>query len=163
MLLTAVVAVARDGVIGRDNAMPWHLPADLQHFKAVTLGKPVLMGRRTFEAIGRPLPGRRNLVLTRTRGLSLAGAEVVHTLQQAIDAAAAGGAQELMVIGGAELYALALPRIGRIHLTELQLSVQGDARFPALVPTQWRELSRTERPADDRNACAMSFVTLERV
>jgi dihydrofolate reductase len=161
MLLTAVVAATENNVIGRDNGMPWHLPADLQHFKAVTLGKPVLMGRRTFEAIGRPLPGRRNLVLTRDSGDAPAGVEVFSSLDAAL--AAAGDVPELMVIGGQTIYELALPRVGRVHLTRLHMQVEGDAFFPELPAEQWQQLSCSERrPADERNACDMSFVVLER-
>ena len=161
MRLTAVVAATENDVIGRDNGMPWHLPADLKHFKDVTLGKPVLMGRRTYEAIGRPLPGRRNLVLSRDAEFRAAGVEVVHTLEEAITAA--GDVPELMIIGGAALYALALPRTGRVHLTRLHMTVDGDAFFPLLPHSEWRETSRSpRRPADERNACDMSFLTLER-
>jgi dihydrofolate reductase len=159
--LTAVVAATENDVIGRGNAMPWHLPADLRHFKEITLGHPVLMGRRTFEAIGRPLPGRRNLVLSRSRDFVVPGVEVVHDVDEAI--AKAGDAPELMIIGGAALYALALPRTGRVHLTRLHMSVEGDAYFPALPEAQWREVSRSpRRPADERNACDMTFLVLER-
>jgi len=161
MRLTAVVAATENDVIGRDNGMPWHLPADLKHFKDVTLGKPVLMGRRTYEAIGRPLPGRRNLVLSRDAAFSAAGVDVVHTLEEAITAA--GDVPELMIIGGAALYALALPRTDRVHLTRLHMTVDGDAFFPLLPQSEWRETSRSpRRPADERNACDMSFLTLER-
>ena len=161
MRLTAVVAATENDVIGRDNSMPWHLPADLQHFKAITLGHPVLMGRRTYEAIGRPLPGRRNLVLSRSPGFAVPGVEVVHSLEAAI--AAAGDVPELMVIGGAALYTLALPRTDRVHLTRLHMTLDGDAHFPALPESQWREVSRSpRRPADERNACDMTFLVLER-
>ena len=161
MLLTAVVAATENQVIGRDNGMPWHLPADLQHFKAVTLGKPVLMGRRTFAAIGRPLPGRRNLVLSRDLGFAAAGVETFSTLEQAL--AAAGDVDELMIIGGQTVYELALPQVQRVHLTRLHMQVEGDAHFPDLPPEQWREVSRSaRRPADERNACDMTFLVLER-
>jgi dihydrofolate reductase len=141
--------------------MPWHLPADLQHFKAVTLGKPVLMGRRTFAAIGRPLPGRRNLVLSRDLGFAAAGVETFSTLEQAL--AAAGDVDELMIIGGQTVYELALPHVQRVHLTRLHMQVEGDAHFPDLPPEQWREVSRSaRRPADERNACDMTFLVLER-
>ena len=161
MLLTAVVAATENNVIGRDNGMPWHLPADLQHFKAVTLGKPVLMGRRTFAAIGRPLPGRRNLVLSRDLGFAAAGVETFSTLEQAL--AAAGDVDELMIIGGQTVYELALPHVQRVHLTRLHMQVEGDAHFPDLPPEQWREVSRSaRRPADERNACDMTFLVLER-
>jgi len=161
MLLTAVVAATENSVIGRDNGMPWHLPADLQHFKSVTLGSPVLMGRKTFEAIGRPLPGRRNLVLTRSGEFSVPGIEVVHSLDEAIGLA--GDVPELMIIGGAALYELALPRTQRVHLTRLHMTLDGDAHFPALPDSHWREVSRSERrAADERNACDMTFLVLER-
>ena len=161
MLLTAVVAATENNVIGRDNGMPWHLPADLQHFKAVTLGKPVLMGRRTFEAIGRPLPGRRNLVLSRDRGYAAAGVETFSDLDAAL--AAAGDVAELMIIGGQAVYDLALPRVQRVHLTRLHMQLEGDAHFPDLPHEQWREVSRSaRRAADERNACDMTFLVLER-
>ena len=161
MRLTAVVAATENNVIGRDNGMPWHLPADLQHFKAVTLGKPVLMGRRTFEAIGRPLPGRRNLVLTRDAGFAAAGVDVFGSLDAAL--AAAGDVPELMVIGGQAIYELALPQVTRVHLTRLHMQVEGDAFFPVLAPAQWQQVSCSERrAADERNACDMSFLVLER-
>jgi len=161
VLLTAVVAATENQVIGRDTGMPWHLPADLQHFKAVTLGKPVLMGRRTFAAIGRPLPGRRNLVLSRDLGFVAAGVETFSTLEQAL--AAAGDVDELMIIGGQTVYELALPHVQRVHLTRLHMQVEGDAHFPDLPPEQWREVSRSaRRPADERNACDMTFLVLER-
>jgi dihydrofolate reductase len=162
MLLTAVVAATEDNVIGNAGGMPWHLPADLAHFKAVTLGKPVLMGRRTFESIGRPLPGRRNLVLTRAVQFSVPGVERVASLDAAV--AAVADQPELMIIGGGALYALALPRLGRVHFTRLHLTLAGDTHFPELPAAQWREVSRSERrPADERNACAMTFLVYERI
>jgi len=122
-----VVAVAENDVIGRDNGLPWRLPADLRHFKALTLGHAVLMGRRTFESIGRPLPGRRNLILTRSADFAAAGCEVVHSLAEAV--AAAGSAAPLMVIGGAEVYALAMPQVTRIHLTLVHDRIAGGHAF----------------------------------
>jgi dihydrofolate reductase len=160
MRLTAVVAASDNDVIGRGNALPWHLPADLAHFKRLTLGKPILMGRRTFEAIGRPLPGRRNLVLSRS-GFSAAGVETVASLEAACELVA--GEPELMIVGGAQLYLQALPRIDTIHLTRVHCQLQGDAHLPALPAGEWREVARDERAADERNAHAMSFITLERI
>jgi len=161
VLLTAVVAATENNVIGRDNGMPWHLPADLQHFKAVTLGKPVLMGRRTFEAIGRPLPGRRNLVLSRDRDFAAAGVETFIDLDTAL--AAAGDVEELMIIGGQAVYELALPRVQRVYLTRLHMQLEGDAYFPELSAAHWHEVTRSaRRPADERNACDMTFLVLER-
>lgn len=158
--LVLVVARARNGVIGRDNGLPWHLPEDLRHFKALTLGKPILMGRRTFESIGRPLPGRLNLVLTRDRNFRPDGVTVVHDLDAAL--AAAGDAAELMVIGGAELYRQLLPRATRIELTEVDADVAGDTRLDAFPDADWVETSRTALPGDARHAWPYSFVTLER-
>ncbi|GAB0147634.1 dihydrofolate reductase [Marichromatium gracile] len=159
--LVLVAAVADNDVIGRDNALPWHLPADLAHFKALTLDRPIVMGRRTWESLPGLLPRRRHLVLTHDRHYRAEGAEVVHSLDAAI--AAAGAVEQLMIVGGARVYAEALARAGRIQLTRVHAEVAGDARFPTLDPAQWREVARHERPADARNRHAMSFVELERV
>jgi dihydrofolate reductase len=159
MKLTAVVAASDNNVIGRGNALPWHLPADLAHFRRVTLGKPILMGRRTFEAIGRALPGRRNLVLSRG-GFSAPGIEVVHSIDEACGRVA--DMPELMIIGGAVLYRLALPRLTGIHLTRVHCQAQGDAWLPELLPHEWQEVSREERAADERNIYAMTFIQLRR-
>jgi dihydrofolate reductase len=158
--LVLVAAVARNGVIGADGALPWRLPADLQHFKALTLGKPILMGRRTWESLGRALPGRRNLVVTRQPGYAAPGAEVFPTPADAL--AACAGVPEVMVIGGGELYAQLLPRADVLELTEVAAEVPGDARFPAFDRACWREVSRTAHPADERHAHAYDFVRLER-
>jgi dihydrofolate reductase len=158
--VTLVVAAADDGVIGRDNAMPWHLPADLAHFKLLTWGKPIVMGRRTFEAIGKPLPGRLNVVVTRDAGWSAPGVTVAGSLDAAF--AACGAAPEVMVIGGAQVYAQALPRADRVHYTRIHATIDGDTRFPALADGEWREVARSERAADARNAHALSFITYER-
>lgn len=158
--LSLVVAIADNGVIGREGTLPWHLPDDLKHFKAVTLGKPVLMGRRTFESIGRALPGRRNLVLSRGTPLAAPGVETVASLEEALRRCA--DAAELCVIGGAGVYAAALPRATRIHLTRVHASPSGDVQFPDVDWALWRESARSEHPADARHAHAMSFLTLER-
>jgi dihydrofolate reductase len=160
MKLSAVVAASDNDVIGRGNALPWHLPADLAFFKRITLGKPVLMGRRTFESIGRPLPGRRNLVLSRSNYCAT-GIDCVHTLDEACELVA--GEAELMVIGGAVLFALAMPRLDVIYLTRVHCLVEGDTFMPPVDPLQWQETAREEWAADERNACSMSFLTLERV
>lgn len=158
--LTLVAAVARNGVIGVEGALPWRLPADLQHFKALTLGKPILMGRRTWESLGRPLPGRRNLVVTRQPGYAAPGAEVYPTPAAAL--AACAGLPEVMVIGGGELYAQLLPQADVLELTEVAAEVRGDARFPDFDRTAWREASREAHAADERHAHAYDFVRLER-
>jgi len=158
--LEFVVAATRNGVIGRDNGLPWHLPADLAHFKRVTLGHPILMGRRTWDSIGRPLPGRQNIVLTRDPAFRATGAAVVHSLAEA--RAAAGDAPRLMVIGGAELYRACLAEADVLHLTEIDAEIEGDARFPPWRREDWDEVSREAHPADERHAYGYSFVTLRR-
>jgi dihydrofolate reductase len=157
---SAVVAVSDNDVIGRDNALPWHLPADLAYFKRVTMGKPVLMGRRTWDSIGKPLPGRQNLVLTR-RELGVPGVERVGSIEEAIQRA--GGAEEMMVIGGADVFRMAMPRIDRIHLTRVHCTIDGDVFMPPIDRSEWREVRREEHPADARHACAMTFIELERI
>jgi dihydrofolate reductase len=158
--IVLVVAVADNGVIGRGGTLPWHLPDDLKFFKAVTMGKPLLMGRRTFESIGRPLPGRRNLVLTRGAGAFPAGVETVTSIDAAL--ALLPEAPELCVIGGATLFAQALPIARRLYLTEVHGEIAGDVHFPPWNRADWRETERREHPADERHLYAMSFVTLER-
>ena len=159
--LSAVVAVSDNGVIGRDNGLPWHLPADLQHFKRLTLGKPMLMGRKTYESIGRPLPGRRNLVLTRSMDFAPPGVEVCHSVEHAL--ATVADQPELMIIGGAALFELTLAKTSRIYLTRVHATVAGDVLLPSLDPAEWRETAREERAADSANPIAISFITLDRV
>ncbi|MGH8220164.1 MAG: dihydrofolate reductase [Steroidobacteraceae bacterium] len=161
--MSLIVAVAESGVIGRAGQLPWHLPDDLQRFKALTLGKPMLMGRRTFESIGRPLPGRTSLVLTHLQSWAPPpGAIAVHSMQEALAEARRCGAEELAVIGGAEVFRLALPLAQRIDLTRIHAEVQGDVYFPQLDPREWRETERLEHPADARHAYAMTFSVLQR-
>jgi len=161
MKLSAVVAASDNDVIGRDNALPWHLPADLAYFKRVTLGKPVLMGRRTYESIGKPLPGRRNLVLSR-HDYQAAGVERVASVQEACERVA--GAPEMMVIGGAEVFRLALPLLNFIHLTRVHVRIEdGDTFMFPIAPAQWRQVRREERAADERNAYAITFIEMERI
>jgi dihydrofolate reductase len=156
--LVLIAAHDRRRAIGRGNALPWHLPDDLRRFKSLTLGKPVLMGRRTAESIGRALAGRPNLVLTRGGRAPYAGQAAVASLDEAIARAAS---PELVVIGGGELYALALPHAARLHLTEVDTEVEGaDAWFPAVDSARWREVAREHHPADARHAHAFDFVDL---
>jgi len=161
-----VVAAAENGVIGRDNALPWHLPEDLRYFKRVTMGKPIVMGRRTFESIGRPLPGRTNIVITRNRDFRAEGVRVVNSLDEALDLAEAvahnDGVDELMVIGGAAIYAEALPRADLLYLTEVHAEVAGDTYLPAIDKAQWRETRRERIAAEPPNPYDYSFVVLER-
>lgn len=159
--MTLVAAIAENGVIGHGNRLPWHLPADLKRFKALTMGKPILMGRKTFEAISKPLPGRRNLVLTRSADFRAPGVEIVGSVQEALTANA--DALELMVIGGAEIFLLFLPLARRIYLTRVHAPIVGDTRFPNCDWNEWRKVDRSTHPADDKNAYAMTFLTLERI
>jgi dihydrofolate reductase len=161
MRLSLIAAMDRKRLIGRDNAMPWYLPAALAHFKATTLGKPILMGRKTFESLGRPLPGRLNIVLSRDQGYNADGITVVHDLDEAF--AAAGDVPELMVIGGATLYETLLPRIERMYLTFIDAEFDGDAWFPAWDADEWRESLRDAHPGDTKNPYPYSFVQLDRV
>ena len=162
MRVSLIVAVGRQDEIGKAGKMPWHLPADLKHFKRNTLGKPVLMGRKTLEAIGRPLPERRNLVLTRDADFRTAGCETVTSLDAAM--AAAAGVPELMVIGGGEVYRLAWDRTDRVYLTRIQADVEGaDTFFPKLEASQWREVSREEHRADEKNPFDYAFLVFDRV
>jgi dihydrofolate reductase len=142
--LVLIAAVSRNGVIGRGGKLPWHLPDDLARFKALTLDHAIIMGRKTFESIGRPLPRRRNLVISRQPGFSAEGIEVFSSLEGAIEAAYAGGDTSPFVIGGAEIYAAALPLATRLELTEVREIVEGDAFFPPLDPLAWRLVAREE-------------------
>mgnify|MGYP000117573693 CR=1 FL=1 len=161
--INLIFARAANGVIGKDNTMPWHLPEDLAHFKRQTQGCPVVMGRKTFESIGRPLPQRHNIVLTRQVGFSARdpAVTVVSTLQAALQAA--GDVPEVMIIGGAEIYQLALPLAQRIILTRVHANVQGDTHFSPLDPKAWRVASSESYAADERHAYSMTFEDLERV
>jgi dihydrofolate reductase len=158
--VSIVVAVARNGVIGRDNALPWRLPTDRRHFRRLTLGKPVIMGRLTWESIGRPLDRRSNIVVTRDRRYAAPGCRVVHSFEEALEAARP--AEEVLVVGGAEIYAEALGVADRIYLTRVEAEVEGDTYFPDLPPGEWREVESEALDADQRNAHAMRFITLER-
>jgi dihydrofolate reductase len=156
----AVVAVSENGVIGNDNRLPWHLPDDLKRFKSLTMGHALLMGRRTFESIGRPLPGRRNLVLTRNPGWRAPGCEPVPTPAAARAAAGEGG--RLFVIGGASVYLACWGLVGRVELTEVHATIAGDTRLEGFDRADWREVFREDHAADARHDHAFSFVTLER-
>jgi dihydrofolate reductase len=159
-LVSLIVAMAQNGVIGRDNSLPWRLPRDLKRFRSATLGKPVLMGRKTFESIGRPLPERVNLVLTRDRSWLAPGVIAVHTVDEALTQA--GMSTELVAIGGAEIYRLVLPFARRIYLTHVHADVEGDIFFPDFDSTQWADVECSMHPPDDDHAYPITFVTLER-
>ena len=163
--LAMIAALGENRAIGIDNRLPWRLPADLKHFKALTLGKPVIMGRKTWDSLGRPLPGRLNLVVSRQAGLTLEGAEVFASLDAALARAEAWAqaedADELMLIGGAQLYAEALPRAARLYLTRVGLAPEGDACFPEIDGAAWRLASSIEHAAAD-DAPAYAFEVWER-
>lgn len=159
--ISLLAALDRNRAIGRNGAMPWHLPDDLKRFKALTLGKSVLMGRKTALAIGRPLPGRPNLVLTRANEPPYPGQHVVHSLDEALAAAADAG--ELVVVGGGEIYALTMPCATHLLLTWIDAKTpDADTFFPAFDPRDWRETARVHHPADARHALAFDFVDYER-
>ncbi len=157
--LALIAAVAKNGIIGRDNTLPWRLPDDLKRFKALTLGHPILMGRKTWESLGRPLPGRENIVVTRDRNYQATGCRVVHSLKEAL--AACGQADTAFVIGGGEFYALTLPVAHVLHLTEIQAEVEGDAHFPPWDKDRFVETERVHHAADDAHAWAFDFVTYQ--
>jgi len=160
VIISLVVAMARNRVIGRDNRLPWRLPADLAYFKQVTLGHPVVMGRRTWESIGKPLPGRLNIVVSRNPAFRAPGGTVVPSLEEALRAA--GDAPEVSVIGGTSIFAEALPVADRIHLTEVEADVPGDTWFPEFDRAEWREREVSRHPADDRHAHPFRIVVLDR-
>lgn len=158
-----MVAVAANGVIGRDNSLPWHLPEDLRYFKRVTLGKPVIMGRRTFESIGRPLPGRSNILVSRNREFAAAGISVVDSVAAALMLAEQlAPTGEVVVIGGAAIYREALPLAQRLYVTEVHANVDGDTRLPAVDWAEWRELRREEHRAQPPSPFNYAFVVYER-
>ena len=159
-LISLIVAMAANGAIGRDNSLPWRLPDDLKRFKAITTGKPLLMGRKTYESIGRPLPGRTNLVLTRDREWRADGVVIVRSLGQALGCAR--DAEELVAIGGEEIYRLLMPFARRIYLTLVHADIPGDTFFPDFDPTQWADVECHSHQADERNRYAFTFMTLER-
>ncbi|UXI01009.1 type 3 dihydrofolate reductase [Photobacterium sp. TY1-4] len=159
MKISMIAAMAHDRVIGKNNAMPWHLPADFAWFKQATLGKPVVMGRKTFESIGRPLPGRHNIVISRNPDFQADGVTVVNDIAAA--KAAAGAVDELMIIGGGAIYTACLAQADRLYLTFIDVEVTGDTRFPDWGEG-WQEVHSESHAADEKNAHDMRFVILER-
>jgi len=158
--LTLIVARARNGVIGASGGLPWRLPEDLAFFKRTTMGHPIVMGRKTWESIGRPLPGRRSVIVTRDRNFVAAGAEVVHSLEEAIQRCA--GTEEIFVIGGAQLYAEALSRADRLLLTEIDADFEGDTFMPVAAAERWAEAGREHHPATDTREYGFDFVDYRR-
>ena len=164
MKISLISAVAQNGVIGRDNDMVWHLPDDYGFFKRKTSHYPIIMGRKSLDALGKPLPNRTNIVITRNPDFTAAGTIVVHTLEEAIAEAkkADRPTDEIFVIGGAEIYKMALPIATTLYLTEIHQSYDGDAYFPEFVKSEWTEVSRQPHPTDERHAAAFDFVEYER-
>lgn len=162
--LVLIAALDRKHAIGRDNALPWRLSDDLKRFKALTLGKPLLMGRKTAQSLGRALPGRSNLVLTHSGEVPFAGMQAVGSTEQALELAQADGAAELCVIGGGEIYSLCLASAARMHLTRVDTEVEGaDVFFPRYDREEWREVARESHPADERNEFAFEFIDYVRI
>ena len=160
MIVSLIAAAAENDVIGAHGALPWKLPADLKRFRALTSGHAVIMGRKTYESIGRPLPKRRNIVVTHQADFAPAGCEVVHSLGDAL--ALVAGEADVFVIGGGEIYRQALPLAHRIHLTRVHAAVEGDTSFPALDALEWREVARDDHAADGENQYAYTFLTYEK-
>lgn len=160
MIISVISAMDKNRLIGKENGLPWHLPADLQFFKKSTLGKPIVMGRKTYESIGRPLPGRQNIVISRNADYKAEGCEVVSSIDAAIKIA--GDVEELMIIGGANLYLQVLDKADRLYLTQVHAKFEGDAWFPKIHYSDWHEISREDHQADEKNSVDYSFVVYQR-
>ena len=160
-MISLIVAASTNNVIGAQGGLPWRLPDDLRRFKRITMGKPLVMGRKTWDSIGRPLPGRQNIVITRQTDFVAEGCTVVGSVAEAM--AAAGDAAEVMVIGGSQVYAAFLPEADRLYLTRVHAEIEGDAFFPAIRAADWRLIDEAHHAADDRNEYAFSFQHFERV
>lgn len=160
-VLSMIVAHAHNRVIGKDNDMPWHLPADLAYFKKTTLGKPIIMGRKTFESIGRALPGRKNIVISRDHTYQAEGVEIVHSVEQAL--ALVEDVEEVMVIGGGAIYQHCLPAAQRLYITHIDADIAGDTKFPAYdLEHDWKKVSQIPYPADNKNPYSLAFTVYER-
>ena len=166
MKISLIIAVAENGVIGRNGALPWHVPSDLKTFRRITMGKPVVMGRKTYDLIGKPLPGRDNIVVTRDAGFSADGIDRAASVDDALDIArrkaTERGVDEIMVIGGAEIFALTIPLANRIYLTRIHARPDGDVTFPEPDPRIWREVSRSPVTPDPRDDATATLLILER-
>ena len=159
--LSIVVAISENNAIGKNNQLLWHLPADLKHFRAITSGHPIIMGRKTYNSIGRPLPNRRNIVITRQTNLTIPNVELVNSLQEAI--ALCDTENEVFVVGGAEIYKHALALTNRIYLTVVHQNYEADTFFPELKENEWKEIAKEYHQADEKNNVAYTFSTLERL
>ncbi len=162
LTLSMIAAMGVNRVIGKDNDMPWHLPADLQHFKKTTLGSPIIMGRKTYDSIGRPLPGRLNIILSRNTNLKIEGCSVVNSLDEALALAQEEASDEVFITGGAHLYNKFLEKTDRLYITLINAEFEGDTYFPDYTQLNWLEVSREDHLADDKNIHDYSFITLDR-
>ena len=160
MIISLIVAKSKNNVIGKNNQLPWHLPADLKHFKDVTMGKPIIMGRKTFESIGKPLPGRRNIIITHNKNYTAEGCDVFHSIGDAFNAVK--NETEVMIIGGANLYAQTIECASRLYLTEVDVEIDGDAFFPSPEPTKWQLVSEQKCIIDQKNQYDYSFQVWEK-
>ena len=160
MKLSIIVAMDRNRVIGKGDALPWHISEDLKHFKKITMGKPIIMGRKTHESIGRPLPGRENIILTRDRSYKAEGCTVLHSMDDIFEHCK--DIEEVMITGGAEIYKLALDQVSNLYLTEVHAEVEGDTYFPEFERSKWKEISREDHKADEKNEFNYSFLVLEK-
>lgn len=165
MILSLIVAASENNVIGVGNALPWKLPDDLKHFKELTIGHPIIMGRKTYESIGRLLPDRVNIIITRNKDFAVEGAVVVDSIDQAIEEAKKTGVEEIFIIGGAEIYKQTMDSANRIYLTRVNTRLKGDAFFPEIDDEKWKEVpgSRQMHPKDDTHEHSFVFITFERV
>ncbi|PCJ84425.1 MAG: dihydrofolate reductase [Thiotrichaceae bacterium] len=160
MIISIIAAMDRNHLIGNNNQLPWHLPADFAHFKSVTMGKPIVMGRKTYESIGKPLPGRKNIVLTRNPDTSFEGVDCVSNFADA--KALVSEDEELMIIGGSAVYEMLMPHVSRMYITYVDAEFEGDAWFPRFDTKQWVEKASVLRPADEKNAYPCKFITFEK-
>lgn len=162
MIVSAIVAMSRNGVIGKDNQIPWYLPADLKYFKKTTLGHHVIMGRKSFESIGRPLPNRTNIVITRDPFFVATGCIIAHSVEEALQIAEANGEEEVFIIGGGEIYRQSWPYLDRIYLTKVETEVDGDVFFPLIDENDWEEIASESHQADEKNPFDYTFLILEK-
>lgn len=158
--ISLIVAMSENGIIGQDNHLPWHLPNDLKHFKALTIGKPIIMGRKTYESIGKPLPGRQNIIITKSLNLQIPGCNMAHSVSEAL--ALTTNAPEVMVVGGDEIYRLFFPLVSCMHITYVHTVLKGDVSFLAYEPKEWQEIAKEHHQQDEKHAYDYSFVTLVR-
>ncbi len=162
MIISLIAAISQNGVIGDHGKIPWHLPADFRHFKEITMGHPVIMGRKTYESIGKPLPGRTNIIVTRQKEYAAPECKVVRTLEEALDTARASDAEEAVVIGGAEINNMAMPYAHKLYLTKVEGDFEGDAFFPEVDSFEWKEVSKEKGITDEKNKYPHTFYVFGR-